>query len=262
MSPSEPSASAPSHPESVPSVAPAPTGPPTTAKFGIVPTLLVVLGVLLFGGMAYAPWLPWFEILATTSAKDKKEMALQVDGRGNVSIIIEKGTPEAKEKLEKDPPQGLWITVVAIAAAVVLAAGIGVAYLGRQQGAVYGLGLGCIVAGVVCAVALLVWDISWVWKIVSLSGEIFRDMDKRPGEMTYNTAPKLGLYIAAGLAAAAALVLSLACDLRVKRFWIYTAEALGLIIGGVILLMVVKPWDAERLYDGLKAAYQPFFTKG
>jgi hypothetical protein len=266
MSPSEPSSSAPSNPEPVPSVAPAPTRQPALG-FGIVATLLVVLGIALFGAMAYAPWLPlfanWFTISATTNEKDKQSKELQVNGRGNIKVFIgEADRPEKENDLEKERLPGLWITVVAIAAAALLAAGIGVAFLGRMQGPVYGMGLGCIVTGVVCAVALLVWEIAWVWKIVELSREMSRELDKSPGAYTYNTKLQMGLYVLVGLAAAAALVLSLACDLRVKRFWIYSAEALGLIIGGVILLMVVKPWDAEKLYDALKAVYPPFFTKG
>jgi hypothetical protein len=103
------------------------------------------------------------------------------------------------------------------------------------------------------AVALLVWAIGWLVKVVMLSRMIAERVENTPGLIrggfTIDTLPGLGLVLALSGSVAAAMALSGLSQWCLRGRWIHAFSGLGLLVGGVVVAVVVRPWDAEPLWS-------------
>ena len=70
--------------------------------------------------------------------------------------------------------------------------------------------------------------------------------------LTWTTQPGLGLFAGLGAALLIAYVFSVLAVRHTRKWWLYVAEAVGLALGAAVLLLLVKPWDAYDLYDGIR----------
>jgi hypothetical protein len=245
-----------------------------------MPTLLLGVSFIAFAVIALVPiasakYLPWYTVnLTWTKVETEGEKPRDIELRASGSSMVWSSNPESEVEITREShrPEGLswkgmyipWLTMLAAAGALLLAVATGSAWAGKLEGASRSVVIACTVASVGVAVTLIVWQTAWMWKVVTLDKQVRMTTPSDSvnpsqvlGEREFVTRPGFGLYLGIGLALAAALFISMAMKKHVRIFWLHVAEAFGLIAGAVILLMVVEPWDARNVWNGL----EPFFRR-
>jgi hypothetical protein len=219
--------------------------------------LLLAVSVASFAGIAYSVFLPWVKMTAKFKVDEgeaRRDIELLADGRGRVAIPSLSNEVSLKDNQR---PEGFYLMLLAVAGAVLVAVAFASAAVGKFEGAsraVFTLG---VVASAGVAMTLIVWQLAWVWKVVSLDKLVTVETPTQVesyrsfGQREIITAHGMGLYLGIGLALAAALFVSMAAKNHVRMSWLRLAEALGFIAGAVIMLTIVEPWNVDSLWRGL-----------
>jgi hypothetical protein len=146
---------------------------------------------------------------------------------------------------------GLGLAVLTLIGFVLAVSGV----LGQTRA--WRLATAMTLAAEAISMMLLCWALAWVWKVVTLSTTIrqWSETGSQVGDNEISssvaTFPGLGLLIGLGLAVGAAYVFSLLGGRLTRRGWVYAADLVGLLLGGLVLVLLVRAWEARSLFDGL-----------
>jgi hypothetical protein len=90
----------------------------------------------------------------------------------------------------------------------------------------------------------LVWLAGWVWKVLKASQQVKEMMGIRGGgEVDLSVGPSFGMWTGLAVALLVAAAFSTLMSLRGKTLWLYIAEGVGLLLGVLLLVVAVKPWE-------------------
>jgi hypothetical protein len=223
-----------------------------------MPTLLLAVSLASFAGIAYSVFLPWVKVTVKFNVEEgdaRPDIEVLADGRGGVTV----SNPRSEVFLrDNQKPEGFYVMLLAVAGGVVLAVAFGSASVGKIEGASRAALIFGVIGSVAVAMTLIVWQTAWVYKVTELARHVKATTPPQTesytslGQREYITNVGFGLYLGIGLSLAAALFVSMAAKNHVRMFWLHVAEAFGLIAGVVIVLVIVEPWDAGKLWNGLE----------
>jgi membrane protease YdiL (CAAX protease family) len=249
--------------------------------------LLFVAGIVLIVLAAFAPLFPWLSISVKEGDADnsKKVRTITMNGMGAVDRKDDvKGTTQSSELSSSVRPEGRLILGSCIAVAVVLTTGFTLAVSGALQRKLSEQILNAtLLAGLAWGILLTIWSLAWFWKVVTFSHALQKGLEEvrfgaRTAEFTIRPFPGMGLFVVvlAGLFLAYLFsqVASRLNKLRKQMFLaeqmkgvskqaveklymgrklLRIAEGVGVLLGGLILVLLVRPWEAETLWKALEA---------
>ncbi len=225
----------------------------------------LAVGIVLLIGLALTPFLPWLSMSEKKSEGNTWEKkTTSVTGMGTATRTISTSEREPREReLEGGPKEGLGIMIISIVAAVIVAAGLSLCLSAVMERSLASDVLaGSMAAAAAWATAAIVWVLGYVWQVVTLAMEkrkdtrAIREMIKdRPGNLDYSatTLPSFGLWLGLFAAIGIAATLTHASGSLRRRNWLLIAEAAGFVIGLIIVLTYVQPWEI-----GFGGARRPF----
>jgi hypothetical protein len=259
---------------------------PRKVESNLASILLFIAAIVLIVLAAFAPSFPWMSISMKEGegAESKNLRTITIGGTGAVDNRDEvKGTTSTGELSSDARPEGRLIMIVCLAVAVVLTAGFILAVtnvLARKPSEQ--ILNATLLAGLAWGIVLTVWGLAWLWKVVTFSHGMQKGLDEvRIGERTAEFAvrpfPGAGVFILVLAGVFIAFLLSqvasrlnklrkqmfLAEQMKgmsrqaVERLYmghklLRVAEAVGILLGALILVLVVKPWDAGDLWKGIE----------
>ena len=236
--------------------------PRKSLKVGWLNYLLLAATVLCFALVAMAPLLTWFTVSLTDPEDEKNEkprVRFLANGYGQVEA---RARDDLRERFEKHPakdrldpegrPDGTAITIVSAALALLTAVGCGLVLGGAVKFQGRTILIPVLIAGMIGALVLVAWHVAWVWTVVGLSEAIREDFRKRFfGDVRVTTSLAPGLFAGLGLSIVAAFSVSKLADLHMSKWWILLVEGIGLLLG-VLLILLMKPWDAEDFWEAFR----------
>jgi hypothetical protein len=227
--------------------------------------LQFLLGVAFLIGLAFMPILPWITIAGDVEIKNSKESgSMTVSGLGTgTGSLPDFSTGKVRirtgELAGTGRPEGLLLmcTTLAISLLALILFVTAMTGLLGETGS-RSAAMAAILVLVATSVLLLIWQLTWVWKTVTLAEAIRAEADRpqvglAARTVTSTTRPGLGLYIGMGLAVACAYVFSNLASRVSRTLWCRLAELIGLLLGGLVLLLMVRAWDAQALWDAIQA---------
>lgn len=247
--------------------------------------------ILLFGGgialimlAAFAPLFTWISIGVSEGVDKKNVGKITIGGMGALALAA-KGDAKTDELPSDSRPEGGWIMGLCFLTALLLTNGFALSSILEGKPAEQVLN-GTLLAGLGWAMFLVVWGLAWVWKTIAFSHALQKGLAElkleiKPGmgqmEFTYQPFPGLGLILLLLAALFVAYLFSqVASQLNKQRKRMFRAEQLrdvsrqtverlymgrkellvvegvGVLLGGFILLFVVQPWNADKLWKGIK----------
>jgi hypothetical protein len=232
-----------------------PTSPLSLILFGV--------GLLLLISAACMVFLPWISVTTEVEAKGKKVSGtMLLSGMGNASMS---GTDLNDNKVERtatvppeNRPHGLVFLIVGAAMSLVILIGFGIAASGLLDQGISWRTAGIVaLIGECISILLLCWQLAWIWKIITLSELVRKDAERTQigpfaATITTSTNPGLGLFIGMGCAVFAAYAFSNLAGHFNRRVWGYVADLSGVALGGLVLWLVVRPWNADALFQGIR----------
>jgi hypothetical protein len=234
--------------------------------------LFLLLGVLLLLALAATPFLPWISITRESEQKDKTtHEKTTVTGMGLITISgVQPFTSRLSDISDTlgapARPEGLVLHYAALTCGLVLLLGFVLAWtglLGLRASRFVAASLAMV--GEAASIVFLCWGLAWIWKAVALSDSIREFTDRSQAlhaqdavvgrfdaTVTTSTYPGLGLFVGIGLSMVAAYMFSMLSSRLIGRGWGYLADVTGLVLGGVVLALVVAPWNTQAILEGLQ----------
>jgi hypothetical protein len=154
-------------------------------------------------------------------------------------------------KLGADRPIGVMLIAISLVACIgTVVWGLGFGPLEAQLSGPLRERIGIAIAGV--ALVLVVLYVAWIGKAVAMSRAMHDAQHTADGFHSWTTAPGIGLYLGAG-GALVALVIVSAVVRRISEggLWLRLGELGGLLVGGLLVVVVVTPWDGSVLWSQL-----------
>ncbi len=243
---------------------------------------------VLFGGCialillaAFASWMSWLSIAVNEGEKPLGHLVLT--GAGSIALTPAKGEPTIGEHSASGSLEGAVMLSLGIAMALLLGAGYAVSLAGvlerkRSEQILNGV----LLVGLAWGIVLIVWGAGWFVKIPILSQTMQREMvggiqGKRNAEFTYAPFPGLGLFVMILSALFIAYLFSQVAsrlnkirkdlfvaeqmkgvsrkgieDLYMGRLRIRIAEGVGLLLGAIVVVIFVRPWNADDLWKSFQ----------
>lgn len=232
--------------------------------------LQFLLGVAFLLGLAFMPMLPWVTIASDVESGTKKEGTKKESGSMTVSglgkatgTLPDLATGQLRTRdgdlAGSGRPEGLLLLSTALTASLLALILFVIAMLGflGEDASRHAATAATLILVMAC-VLLLIWQLAWVWKTVTLADVMRQEADQpqvglKARVMTSTTRPGLGLYIGLGLGVAGAYVFSNLAGRFTRTLWCRLAELGGLLLGGLVLLTMVRAWDAQALWDAIQA---------
>lgn len=264
-----------------------PAKKPKKVDSNLASILLFIAGISLIILAAFAPLFSWMSISVKEGdgADAKPVSTVVINGMGAVERKDEvKGTTQSHQLSSENKPEGQLILIVCLVFAVLLTIGFLLAISGILQRKLSEQILNAtLLTGLGFGILLTIWSLAWFWKVVTFSHIMQKGMeDVRPGLRTAEYAvrpfPGMGLFVLvlAGLFLAYLFsqVASRLNKLRKELFLaekmkgvsrqaveklymgrklLRIAEAVGVLLGGLVLVLLVKSWEADGLWKGLEA---------
>jgi hypothetical protein len=236
------------------------------APVRVVSLILLAVAVVAPGALVYSVWLPWIRQTATVKAGDKaRRVSRTVDGQGAIDFAVDDEIggftlTDEDRKMTRAPddvrPHGGAVLVLAIALSAVGLAGLFLLMppappLGLRQAR--DVVLAAFLAGAVLAA---LWELAWIIKVVVLSRTAAEEgvvgASGGPGRSsTVEVMPGLGLYVGMGAALVVAFCVNLVLANVTKRKWAWVGQLAGLALAAAVVLPLVRPWNADALYEAL-----------
>lgn len=231
---------------------------------GVAAIILALITAACFGVAVYAPSRAWFTLDGSTGRKADRagmpDVKLAVDGSGGTGFEVDGKPADAVEfggRREVLPklaplsssvaPQGGVVRGLAIGGGAFVLAGTAILLAWRApQRPRRLLAIWVPGVGIAVAVALFVWNLAWLVKVVMLS----RLLNEEAAGL--RALPGLGLYIALGASIAAAVALNALSRWSLKGGWVIAFQGAGLVVAAAVALAVIQPQDAGKLWEGMK----------
>ncbi len=262
---------------------PAPSRAVVRSPRNVLNLILLVVGTALLAATAFMALFPWISISIEAEAKGKKfndkahrledyhkqaAGSFTIDGLGHVagSAVHVKQVESYTLNEELPPgtaPEGMLFLIIGFTAALMGLLGLTLVAT-DMPGGIGSWRIATIVTLIAeaASIMLLCWALAWIWRVVTLSQALHKwaEANVHQGSMdamaTATTFPGLGLFLALGLAAGAAYVFSLLGGRLTGRGWVYVADLVGLLLGGLILLVSVRAWDVADLLPEVERLLQ------
>lgn len=249
--------------------------------------LFFAAGISLIVLAAFAPLFTWLSISVKEGdgADAKAISSIVMSGTGKVERKDEaRGATQSKDWTTEGKPEGMFLLILCLVVAILLTVGFLLAISGVMQRKLSEQILNAtLLAGLGFGILLTIWSLAWFWKVVTFSHTMQKGLEEvrvgtRTAEFAIRPFPGIGLFIQvlAGLFLAYLFsqVASRLNKLRKQLFLaekmkgvsrqaveklymgnklLRIAEAVGVLMGGIILALIVKPWEAEGLWKGLEA---------
>jgi hypothetical protein len=121
--------------------------------------------------------------------------------------------------------------------------------------------IGSLVGG--WAMAVLLWLVGFVWKVLTLSSKVNELMQNRGFGVQFKVSitPGIGLWIGMGVALAVVVIFSTLMSIRQKTLWIYLGEGVGLLLGVLMMTVAVQPWKTPMDNPAGPAMPRPGFMQ-